>query len=203
MGRLIRTLLIALALTAGSAQVIGQGGGDEALAAYRSGDYAKALELWRPLAEKGDRTAQFRLGSLYAEGKGVTRDDKTAMTWFLKAAEQGDPMAQYDAAGGYVSGIGVDQDLAAAAKWFRRAADQGMAYAQLNLGLLYAAGHGVPQDNVEAMTWLQIALFGLPPGGARSDVARAMEDVSSKMTQEQREDAREHARIWRAKPEGK
>ncbi|HSS70101.1 MAG TPA: hypothetical protein VLQ46_05545, partial [Casimicrobiaceae bacterium] len=70
-------------------------------------------------------------------------------------------------------------------------------------GLLYAAGRGVPQDNIAAMTWLQLALFALPPGGARSDVARAMEDVSKKMTNEEREDAREHARVWKAKPEGK
>jgi len=176
---------------------------DDALAAYRSGDYAKALQLWRAQADQGDATAQFRLGSMYAEGKGVARDDKLALSWFLKAAEQGDAMAQYDAAVSYVSGIGVDPDFVAAAKWFRRAADQGMAYAQLNLGLLYAAGHGVPQDNVEAMTWLQLALFALPAGGARSDAAHAMEDISTKMTPEQREDAREHARTWKAKPEKK
>ena len=78
---------------------------------------------------------------------------------------------------------------------------EGMAYAQLNLGLLYASGRGVPQDNVEALTWLQLALFALPAGGTRSDVARAMQDVSEKMTSEQREDAREHARVWKAKPE--
>ena len=175
----------------------------DGMAAFRGGDYAKAFELWRPLAENGSITAQYRLGNMYAEGKGVARDDKAALMWFQRAAEKGDAASQYNVGVSYASGAGTAQNDAEAAKWFRRAADQGMAFAQLNLGLLYAAGRGVPQDNVEAMAWLQLALFALPPGGARSDVARAMEDVSKKMTNEEREDAREHARVWKAKPEGK
>jgi TPR repeat protein len=123
--------------------------------------------------------------------------------WFQKAAAQGDAAAQYETGVSYATGAGTAKNDAEAAKWFRRAADQGMPYAQLNLGLLYASGRGVPQDNVEAMTWLQLALFALPPGGARFDVARAMEDVSKNMTSEQREDAREHARVWKARPETK
>ena len=173
----------------------------DGLAAYRAGDYAKAIELWRPLAEKGDAEAQYRIGTLFAEGKGVQRNDETAVSWFRRAAEGGNAMAQYNLGASYAAGIGVAHDDAEAAKWFRRAADQGMPYAELNLGLLYAAGRGVPQDNVEAMAWLQISLFGLPPGGVRSDVARAMQDVSAKMTSEQLQDARERARVWKAKPE--
>ena len=78
-----------------------------------------------------------------------------------------------------------------------------MAFAQLNLGLLYAAGHGVPQENVEAMAWLDLAVLALPPGGARSDAARAMQDVADKMTAEQLRQARARARSWKVKPEGK
>jgi TPR repeat protein len=196
-----RATVAGIALLSMAGAALAQGGLDEAMAAYRSQDYVKAVQLLRPLAEKGDRTAQFRLGALYAEGKGVARDDKIALGWFEKSAEQGDAMAQYDAGASYAAGVGAPRDDVMAAKWFRRSADQGMAYAQLNLALLYASGRGVNQDNVEAMAWLQIALFGLPPGAARSDAARAMEDISSKMTDEQREDARDHARAWKAKPE--
>ena len=188
-----------LALLAGL--LFAQGAPDAGLAAYRAGDYTKAIELWRPLAEKGDAEAQYRIGTLFAEGRGVQRNDETAVSWFRRAAEHGNAMAQYNLGASYAAGVGVAQNDADAAKWFRRAADQGMPYAELNLGLLYAAGRGVPLDNVEAMTWLQISLFGLPPGGARSDVARAMQDVSAKMTSEQLQDARERARTWKAKPE--
>ena len=200
---LLSTLVAMLALAIGVSKASAQDALADGLTAYRSGDYAKAVELWRPLAENGDVTAQYRLGNMYAEGRGVARDDKVALSWFQRAAEKGDAASQYNVGVSYASGTGTAQNDAEAAKWFRRAADQGMAFAQLNLGLLYAAGRGVPQDNVQAMTWLQLALFTLPPGGARSDVARAMEDVSKKMTNEEREDAREHARVWKAKPEAK
>ncbi|MGA8713629.1 MAG: sel1 repeat family protein, partial [Roseiarcus sp.] len=33
--------------------------------AYRSGDYAAALSLWRPLADRGDAVAQNALGQMY------------------------------------------------------------------------------------------------------------------------------------------
>jgi TPR repeat protein len=197
------TLVAVLALATAVSNALAQDARADGVAAYRSGDYAKAVELLGPLAANGDVTAQYLLGNMYADGKGVARDDKAALLWFQRAAEKGDAAAQYNVGVSYASGTGTVKNDAEAAKWFRRAADQGMAFAQLNLGLLYAAGRGVPQDDVEAMTWLQLALFALPPGGARSDVARAMEDVSKKMTNEEREDAREHARVWKAKQEAK
>ena len=199
----LSTLVALFAFATAASNASGQDALADGMAAYRSGDYAKAVELWRPLAENGDVTAQYRLGNMYADGRGVARDDKAALSWFQRAAEKGDAASQYNVGVSYASGAGTAQNDAEAAKWFHRAADQGMAVAQLNLGLLYAAGRGVPQDNVAAMTWLQLALFGLPPGAARSDVARAMEDVSKKMTNEEREDAREHARVWKVKPEAK
>jgi hypothetical protein len=176
---------------------------EEGIEAYHLQNYAKALALWRPLADKGDAEAQYRLGTLYAEGKGVEQSDATAMTWFLRAAEQGNSLAQYNAGASYAAGLGVAKSDADAAKWFRRAADQGMPYAQINLGLMYASGHGVTQDYTEAMKWLQLALFGLPAGGVRSDVAKAMEDVSEKMTPEQQREAKLRVRAFKPKVEGK
>ncbi|MGE5088753.1 MAG: tetratricopeptide repeat protein, partial [Candidatus Levyibacteriota bacterium] len=116
---------------------------------------------------------------------------------------QGNAAAQYNVGASYAAGIGVDKSDADAAKWFRRAADQGMPFAQLNLGLLYAAGNGVPKDSVEAFKWLQIAFRGLPAGGARMDVAHAMQDVGAKLTSDQLDEAKQRAREWRAKPEAK
>ena len=119
------------------------------------------------------------------------------------AANQGNAAAQYNLGASYAMGAGVAKSDVDAAKWFRRAADQGMAFAQLNLGLLYAAGNGVPQDNVEAFKWLEIAFAGLPPGGPRMDVARAMTDVSANMTRDQLIEAKQRQRAWQAKPETK
>jgi hypothetical protein len=176
---------------------------EDGIDAYHEKAYVKAAELWRPLAEAGNAPAQYLLGSLYVEGNGVERDDATAFVWFLRAANQGDAAAQYNVGASYAGGNGAAKSYVDAAKWFRRAADQGVVFAQLNLGLLYAAGNGVPQDSVEALKWLELAFFALPAGGARSDVARAMTDVTAKMTREQIGEAHQRERAWKAQPEVK
>jgi len=199
----MRSLAGALALAAVLAVPAVAGPLEDGLDAYRANEYAKAAALWQPLAEKGDPIAQYRLGTLYAEGKGVEQNDATAFQWMQRAASQGDADAQYNVGASYIGGLGVAKSEAEAAKWFRRAADQGMVYAQFNLGLLYASGTGVPQDNVEALKWLDLALFGLPAGGARSDVARAIVDVSATMNNDQKQEAMQRVRTWKAKPERK
>lgn len=176
---------------------------EDGIAAYHEKAYAKAAELWRPLAETGNAAAQYRLGSLYMEGNGVEHDDATAFMWFQRAANQGDAAAQYNVGASYAEGTGVQKSDVDAAKWFRRAADQGVVFAQLNLGLLYAAGNGVPQDSVEALKWMELAFFALPAGGARSDVARAMTDVTAKMTRAQIEEAKKRERAWKVQREVK
>ena len=47
---------------------------DDGVAAYARGDYALALQEFRPLAEQGDVNAQLFLGYLYDVGHGVTQD---------------------------------------------------------------------------------------------------------------------------------
>ena len=174
---------------------------EDGLTAYRAHDYATALELWRPLAEKGVAAAQYQLGTLYAEGRGVEQSDATAAVWYKRAAEQGDAAAQYNLAVSYAEGLGVDKDDANAVKWFRRAAEQGMPYAQLNLGVMYAQKRVDPPDDAEAVKWLELAIFALPPGGARSDAARALKEVADKMTEEQLLQARVREKAWKPKPE--
>jgi len=176
---------------------------EDGMEAYRTKEYAKAVESWRPLAEKGDAAAQYRLGMLYAEGKGVEQNDATAFMWMRRAAEQGNAEAQYDVGASYIGGLGVEKNPQEAAKWFLRAANQGMVFAQFNLGLLCASGTGVPQDDVEALKWLELALFALPAGGARSDVARAIVDVAGRMSYEQKMEAKQRQHGWTAKPETK
>ena len=45
------------------------------LDAAMAGDFATALENWRPLAEQGDADAQGTLGIMYDTGQGVLQDD--------------------------------------------------------------------------------------------------------------------------------
>jgi TPR repeat protein len=198
--RLFRPFAVAL-FTAAFASSAVAGPLEDGNAAYQEKDYLKAIQLWRPLAQAGDPAAQYRLGVMYEEGKGVAQNDAEAALWFERAAEQGEPMAQYNLGASYAEGTGVKKDLATAAKWFRRAADQGVALAQLNLGLLYANGAGVPQDNVEALKWVDLAIYALPAGGIRSEAAKAVADIAGKMNSDEIQDARGRERAWKVKPE--
>lgn len=199
----IRKLLAACTIAAVLGAPAAAGPLEDGMAAYQEKEYTKAAELWQPLAEKGDAAAQYYLGTLFAEGRGVEQNDATAFAWFERAASQGNAVAQYNVGASYAAGTGIAKSYADAAKWFRRAADQGIVFAQVNLGLLYAAGNGVPQDNVEAFKWLDIAFRGMPPGQSAMDVAHAMQDVSAKMTREEIDEAKLRERKWKAQPEAK
>ena len=130
---------------------------DTGLAAYDRGDYATALQEWRPLARSGDVAAQYNLGLMYRKGEGVPQDDREAVRWYRRAAEQGDAKAQNNLGVMYNNGEGVAQDYREAVRWYRRAAEQGNAKAQNNLGMMYNNGEGVAQDYITAHVWFNIA----------------------------------------------
>jgi TPR repeat protein len=123
-------------------------------AAYDAGDYAKALRIWQPLAERGERRAQRGLGKLYEKGRGVARDFAVAIKWYRLAAEQGDAESQYRLAVGYGYGLGVRQDENQAIEWLRKAAEGGQKRAQRSLAQGYEEGlHGLPRDPQQAKYW--------------------------------------------------
>jgi len=93
--------------------------------AYDRGDYATALNKWRPLAEQGDAVAQFALGSMYENGRGVPKDDVEAVRWYRLAAEQEIASAQNNLAKMYRRGRGVPKDDVLAHMWWSLAAAQG------------------------------------------------------------------------------
>jgi len=98
---------------------------EDAVEAYKEGNYAQALELLRPLAAEGIADAQNNIGWLYEEGKGVTQDYKEAVKWYRLAAEQGYAAAQNNLGVLYFMGEGVTQDLVRAHMWFNLAASNG------------------------------------------------------------------------------
>ena len=102
--------------------------------ALNAGKYSTALAEFTPLAEAGNVTAQYNLGKMYRNGKGVARDYAEAVKWWCLAAEAGNADAQNKLGVMYHDGEGVEQDYAEALKWFRLAADAGNASAQCNLG---------------------------------------------------------------------
>ena len=120
-------------------------------------DDAEAVQWYRRGADQGDAYAQFNLGNMYFEGRGVPQDDAEAVKWYRRAADQGNVDAQVNLGKMYVAGRGVPQDDTEAMQWYRRAADQGDADAQFNLGNMYLEGRGVPQDHAAALQWYRRA----------------------------------------------
>src|SRR5262249_57376614 len=100
---------------------------EDAVAAYGKGDFATALQLFRPLADQGMARARAILGVMYANGQGVPKSDTEAMKWYQLAADQGDAAAQTALGIIYANGRGVPKDPGKGLEWFRKAADQGYA----------------------------------------------------------------------------
>lgn len=92
--------------------------------ALSAGNYAKAMQEYRPLAEQGHAFAQFRLGMMYRKGQGVPRNDAEAAKWYRLAAEQGNADAQFQLGMMYRKGQGVPKNATEAARWYQLAAEQ-------------------------------------------------------------------------------
>ena len=93
--------------------------------AYKSGNYEKALEGWRSLAEQGYALAQYNLGWVYQNGKGASQDYQEAIRYYKLAAEQGFAGAQYSLGLMYYRGEGVLKSLKDAAYWIKLADKNG------------------------------------------------------------------------------
>jgi TPR repeat protein len=146
----IRTATLGLML-AGSCPVTG--GWDEALAAERSGDYARAFVEYRQLADGGDIQATHNLGVMYYNAYGVYREYGKALQCFLTAAEHGIAGAQNNVGYLYAQGHGVQQDFVAAHMWFDIAAANGEKSAIENRAII--ATKMSPAEIAEAGTLAQ------------------------------------------------
>ena len=90
MNKLLKKMMVAL-LSLGLVQVV---------SADNVPDFKEMLQA----AEQGDADAQYNLGVMYANGRGVRQDDAQAVQWYRKAAEQGDAEAQFNLGVMYADG---------------------------------------------------------------------------------------------------
>ncbi len=118
--------------------------------AYLAGDYARTVEIIRPLAEQGEGEAMALLSLMYEKGEGVPQDPDRAFKWLQRAATQGMPDAQHDLGLRYYEGKGVAKDYIKAGEWWEKAAQSDVLDSQFNLGLMYHRGQGFERDYVRA-----------------------------------------------------
>jgi TPR repeat protein len=152
---LIATALCGLAGAPLAAQSVKAG-----IEAWQRSDYAAAVAIWRPLAEKGDADAAFNLGQAYRLGRGVTLNLGAAQSWFERAAQKGHVDAQATL-GLLLFQNGNQPD---GLKWLKAAAEQGEARSLLVYGTALFNGDNVTQDPILGYAYVsRAAAQGLAP----------------------------------------
>ena len=132
---------------------------EQAVKDYNKGSYIKALNSFYVLAKKGDAQAQYNVGMIYANAKGVKADISEAMQWYEKAAKQGNSAAQYNLAQCYYQkGLNGEPHAYEKAKyWYEKAANNNRKEAYNNLASLYMDGKGVAKDSKKAFNLFEKA----------------------------------------------
>jgi hypothetical protein len=167
------------------------GGLAEGLDALKKGDYASAARELRPLAERGDAGAQYRVGLMYEFGKGFAADKPQSLAWLGKAAAHGHQGAQVELGVIYATGDGVPEDPVKAVEWFRKAAMQGDASARFKLGVAHENGEGVGKDDV-----LAYAHYAIAARTGNKQYADYRDDAAKRLDASQLSDARAIAADW-------
>jgi TPR repeat protein len=144
--KIVRVLLFATVLIGLAALV--HADFNDGVTAYNKGDYAKAYEEFKPLAEQGDAKSQHNLGVMYSNGQGVPQDYAEAVKWYRKAADQGYADGQYNLGVMYYLGKGVPKDYVQAYMWFDLAAEVGVSDAKKGRDKL--AGSMTPANLAQA-----------------------------------------------------
>jgi len=93
---------------------------------FSAKDYQATLKETLPAASQGNAEAQFRLASMYQEGRGVAQNHREALRLFRAAAGQGHLPSQVNLGLIYAQGLsGIQKDQVLAWKWLAFAAAQG------------------------------------------------------------------------------
>ena len=93
--------------------------------------WAKKAAVWYEKAMKaGDLASTTRLAALYAEARGVRKDENRARELYIEAAERRDPEAEWQMAWMLLNGKrGMEKNEEKGRGWLQRAARQGHAEA--------------------------------------------------------------------------
>jgi TPR repeat protein len=154
-----------------------------AVPVFAQSDY----ETTKARAEAGDAQSQFQLGVMYANGRGVAKNEQEALRWYRLAAEQGHAEAQERLGWYHELGTAVPQNYLEAYKWYRLAAENGFSPAQSALAYLYEWGTGVKRDLENAYVWYSVATAQHPAH------LESRERVAAKLTPQVLEQAQAQA----------
>lgn len=197
----VRTLLLVLALCA--SPLASADGAEEFFAAgveaADAGNHREAADRWRQAASMDHADAAFRLGALYEEGSGVEQDYGRAVHWYRRAADHGNESAWFNLGHMYAEGQGLARDAAEAAHWYGLAARNENVYAQYALGMIhFQGGPGLERDMEATWFWLTVAADNFGANAFRDNANDIRRRAHERMTEAQRDAARQRLRDWRA-----
>jgi uncharacterized protein len=138
--------------------------------AYKGGNYDRAIKFFRRSSEDGNIVADWFLGHIHREGRGVPPDDAIAFSYYSRVAEAYDPderdkdrlrimvdaqlrVADYYRVGIVNAGIKSNYKIAARS-YLRIASTYGHPGAQYSLGLMNIRGQGVKKNPQQGLKWL-------------------------------------------------
>jgi uncharacterized protein len=141
--------------------------------AYKKGEYDRALKYFRKASDDGNIVADWYLGHMYRMGKGISRDDATAYSYYSRVADAFDPeeqdqnrlrvmvdavlrVADYRLVGIPEAGVPRDYDYAART-YLRMATTYGHPAAQYALGLMNIEGQGLKSNPQQGLKWMMAA----------------------------------------------
>jgi hypothetical protein len=133
------------------------GGIQDGQEAFIHGDDSGAIRLWTPLALSGNDDAQYRLGLMYLNGRGVVADDEIAEKWLKLAAAQNNDGASLVLIQLYLNPHRKLYNPELAITLLRDTARRGVVEAERELGHHYRTGDVVAQDFAEAFHWFKEA----------------------------------------------
>lgn len=122
----------------------------EALKLLTRRRFKDAEKILKSLAGHGYTRAQFELGQMYTQGKGVPKIDGTAEKWFRRAAEAHHRPAQYALALMLIDARATVQARGEEFEWLTKAAEGGHPEAAMTLAHRYLHHPPAEMDNDEA-----------------------------------------------------
>jgi TPR repeat protein len=157
-------------------------------------DTERAAVYFRRAADMDLPQALFKMSVILDSGSGVKRDEAASIEYMTKAAKAGHP----DAAGimglVYLNGLrGQAKNAIEGVRMLNAAASGGSVEAMKNIAVVYKDGLGVKASPEEALKWYTIAEKCGYPAQALSAIK---DDLSKKLTADQRKKAESDANAW-------
>ncbi len=111
--------------------------------------FSKAVEYYQSSCILNYYLGCSNLGYMYEKGRGVSKDETTALRYYRTACNGGNPLGCTNLGYMYESGKGMgSSDLATAVTYYRKGCDGGNALGCTNLGYMYEQGRGTGSVNL-------------------------------------------------------